>query len=257
MLSICTTIKNRSRVETERGIKYLFPDCVKALAKSIPPGIDAELVITDWQSDDWLIESWIEEYIPNIPIHLVTVISDNFSVGKGRNIAANHAEGDILFFMDADMIVNQETIEYGIYVVNDGGVYYPKVHYELDDGRYIIHQGGGNLFLSKNVFNTTGGWPEFTQHGFEDTDFAQNLRKTIKHVSNDKISIFHPWHPQNKEFKNRYYCGDIKVEERREFYKAKEREPTNNLAKALEIMINNNPNTTHQSLKPPVKGIIR
>jgi len=253
MLSICTTIKNRSRVPSDKGILNLFPNCIKSLAKSLTLDTDVELVIADWKSDDWPILDWIEDAIPNIPIHLVTIEADGFSAGAGRNVAANNSDGDILFFMDADMLVNKEVIDYGILQASQGNVYYPTVRYEIDGGKHIIHEGGGNLFISKDLYKNSGGWPEYHEHGFEDTDYAAVLKKLANISINDNISIFHQWHPQTKLFKNQFSNGDEKVEERREFYQNKVNETPKKMVQALDYVFSHNPNTTHQNLNRPAR----
>ena len=52
-LSICITVKNRSKVETEHGTLLLFPDCIKSITDSINDNDDIELIIADWESTDW------------------------------------------------------------------------------------------------------------------------------------------------------------------------------------------------------------
>ena len=255
MLSICTTIKNRSRVLSDNGTLFLFPNCIESVAKSLSLTDDVELVISDWESTDWDIREWIEDKIPHIPIHIITVKADGFSAGKGRNISADHANGDILFFMDADMIINKEVISHGINEVTMGNVYYPTVKYEVEQGgKQIIHEGGGNVFMSKEVYLKAGKWPCFWEFGFEDTDFANKIKSIAPVVVNDNISIFHQWHPQTKLFKNQYSTNDTKVDEREQFYKNRERKREKDLIKAIELMLGNNPNTTHSSLNNPVKG---
>jgi len=254
MLSICTTVKNRSRINTERGMIYLFPNCLKSLAATLTLDSNVELVISDWESDDWPIMEWIEDAIPNIDIHLITVQANTFSAGKGRNIAAEHAMGDVLFFMDVDMIVNSGVIQHGIEQVQAGNIYYPTVVYEIDGGKRIIHEGGGNLFISKDLYKKSGGWPELYKHGFEDTDYAAELSKFGNIVTHNGLSLFHQWHPQTKLFKDAYAGEDKRVDERREFYQKQVNDQTNKLAQEIQYILSNDPNTTHSNLRPPVKA---
>jgi len=232
----------------------LFPNCIKSLASSLTLGVDVELVISDWQSDDWKISEWILDAIPYIPIHIITIVGEGFSAGRGRNIAAKHAKGDILFFMDADMIVNREVINHGILKVSDGYVYYPTVLYETDGGKQIIHEGGGNVFMSADMYRESGGWPEFYKHGFEDTDYASTLKKISKIHTNENISIFHQWHPQTTEFKNLYAKEDPQVDLRKQHYQSIQNKQSENIITAIDFILNTDPNTTHHNLNKPIRA---
>lgn len=258
MLSICTTIKNRSRISTERGQIHLFPECIKSLANSLSPDDDVELVIADWESNDWPIREWIENAIPHVPIHIITIKSESFSAGTGRNIAADNCNGDTIFFMDADMIVNRAVIADGWKLAQKDMIYYPTVKYEMDDGKQIIHEGGGNVFMSKVIFNKSGKWPEYWKHGFEDTDYVHQLNDMAQLITNNKLSIFHQWHPQTSLFKNAYASKDIEdlktIEERKEYYTGENTKHPKIMITAIDYILKNNPHTTHSSLNVPVKG---
>ena len=62
MLSICTTVKNRSRVHVEGRELLLFPNCVETIVRARGGVADGlELVVTDWESDDWPLAEWLED----------------------------------------------------------------------------------------------------------------------------------------------------------------------------------------------------
>ena len=251
-LSICVTVKNRSSVKTDDGTLYLFPDLIRSIANSITLDKDVELVIVDWASTDWPIKLWIEEYIPSIPIHLINIQSNKFSIGRGKNIAAAHATGNKIFFVDADMIVNKEVIDFAFGNVFDGTVYYPTVHYYNTKTDYVIHEGGGNFFINKSDFEKTNKWPEYYAHGFDDVDFYKEISTKYKILTHPTLYIDHQYHPQSKDFKDRFATqeGKDKINERRQFY-LDEKEV---LKKEAEIFLHA-PNTTHYKLNPPAKGI--
>lgn len=259
MLSICTTVKNRSLVKIDGKLPLkLFPTCLTALAKSIPiTDIDKfELVIADWQSTDHPIKEWIEDIFPLISVHLINVKSNGFSAGLGRNIAAQHAQGDNLFFMDADMIVNREVLYRGVQVASEGKAFYPTVKYAVDDtGKLIIHEGGGNVFMNKEIFYKAGKWPEYWSYGFEDTDFAKAVKSVTDIVVDDSMYIYHQWHPQAETFKKQNDDKtDIVVEERKKHYLEKRKEEHERLRIAIESMLTKNPHTTHSTLNKPAKA---
>jgi len=233
---------------TNGGILTPFPECIKALSNSLVLKSDVELVVSDWESTDWPIKEWIEETIPYIPITLVTIKADNFSAGKGRNIAAKYATGDNIFFLDADIIVNYETIDFGLKQCRSNKVYYPIVKYETElNGKQIIHEGGGNLFIPKDIYNKVGPWPEYWNHGWEDVKLADNIRKAnIPIVINDKISIFHPWHP-NGEWK-KHTIKDDSYEQTKHHYQEQQIQEEQLLKAKVSNIISKDINITHNKL---------
>lgn len=255
MLSICTTIKNRSRVVTDKGTLNLFPNCVKSIANSLNVGEmnDVELVISDWCSTDWPILEWIENIIPYIPIHIVHIEGNGFSAGAGRNIAARAAKGDILLFLDADMIANSRVIKEGWESAKQGNVFYPIVKYQIDGGKQIIHEGGGNLFIRKDIFNELGGWPELWSWGYEDTIFAEEVKKSKYPLVTSNVPIFHQWHPQDRTFKNKFSSIEDPI------VIQKRNKTSNNIKKEIDafareiIPFVTSSNTTHQNLNPVSK----
>lgn len=225
-----------------------FPVCIKALSNSLVLDSNVELVVTDWESTDWPIKEWIEEVIPYIPITLVTIKADGFSAGKGRNIAAKYATGNNIFFLDADIIVNHETIDFGLIQCENNKVYYPTVKYETElKGKQIIHEGGGNLFICKDIFNKIGPWPEYWNHGWEDVKLVDNIKKAnIPIVTNDKISIFHQWHPDG-DWKKHNVKDDL-YEQTKEHYHEKQIQEEWLLKKELNSIISKDANITHNKL---------
>ena len=204
-LSICITVKNRSRVESENGTLLLFPNCIDSIVRSIPPDISTEIVITDWESDDWPIKKWITERVTDLPVHLITLEGKGFSRGKGLNIAADQAEGKVLFFMDADMIVSPDVIRAAYDNANNDQVYIPQCKYYINGGRdFTWDWGVGNMCMSSERFYKAGKWPEYSRWGFEDHDFLDKLKIDGKIIYKRDGEFVHQWHPQSEEWKNRY-----------------------------------------------------
>lgn len=222
-LSICITVKNRSKVETEHGILELFPKCLQSINNSITDMKNIDIVISDWESTDYPILQWIDEVITEIPTEVITIkTKDNtFSAGMGRNIAANRAKGDIILFLDADILINNAAFYNGWEVAKQHEVCYPVIMYQKDykSEEHTVHEGGGILYINKELFYKVGKWPEYYSHGFEDTDFAKKLSQFTK-LYTSNLPFYHQWHPQSKDWKNRYAKNiDQKVEQRRQYYK--------------------------------------
>lgn len=206
MLSICTTIKNRSRLRVGEWELDLFPNCVRSLVESIGRDVECELVVTDWQSDDWPLGQWLEEAARPIPARIVT-LDGNFSRGRGLNVAASAARGKSLFFMDADVLVCSQVFRRGIQCVEQQQGYFP-VLYSFNDpehrtGRWR-RRGFGHCMISKRAFEEVGGWPEYESWGKEDDHFYENVQKLMPVVREDVNGFFHQWHPDDLDFKNQY-----------------------------------------------------
>ena len=242
-LSICITVKNRSKEYN------LFPNCIDSIKRSLRLIDNVELIITDWESTDMPIRDWLSI---DVPIHLITIHKKDglFSVGKGRNIAAEHATGDILLFLDADMQVTLDSFRDAYTVAKQYGICYPPVLYQQTQGQehWDLHTGGGNLFVSKELFNKSGKWPEYWDYGFEDIDFVENLKKITKiHTSSEPF--YHQWHPKQFGWNKQVKPEDKQVvQERKEYYQKQVDNDLNKIKNALKYMIERDPNTTHSQL---------
>lgn len=211
-LSICTTIKNRSILETEYGTKYLFKNFLLSLEKSfnffIKNNIDVELIISDFKSDD--VESldfYIRENLKSIDYKLIT-LEGNFSRGKGLNISAENSKFDNLLFLDVDMKFNENLFEKIYrYTINNSYAYFPICYtFEFDpkeeNGQWL-DVGYGNCSVKKNEWLKSGKIPEYKQWGQEDSNFFGRLN-CIK-VRENCDGLIHQWHPAQVSWKNRYY----------------------------------------------------
>src|SRR5438128_2497527 len=110
-LSICVTVKNRSRLVVDGRELRLFPNCVSSIASSVPPRA-CELVVADWGSDDWPYGEWLEQAAAPVPVQLIQM-RGGFSRGRGLNCAAGAARGDALLFIDADCLISSDLIDTG------------------------------------------------------------------------------------------------------------------------------------------------
>lgn len=124
MLSICITVKNRSRVIVDDHELLHFPNCMKSIVGSADSKLDCELVVTDWESDDWPLKEWLEKAAKPIPVQIITP-KGPFSRGKSLNIAAKAANGNYIMFLDADMLLCQAVINNGINYLCEGKGYFP------------------------------------------------------------------------------------------------------------------------------------
>jgi glycosyltransferase involved in cell wall biosynthesis len=205
-LSICTTIKNRSGVHVDGRVLELFPNCVASLRQAVPEDLPCELVVTDWESDDWPLEEWLEAAAHPLPVRLVT-LHGKFSRGAGRNAAARAARADRLLFLDADCLACERLLSRGVEVVDQNAAYFPILFSYFDpehrDG-WWRSEGYGNCVVSRGAFETIGGFPEYNYWGREDNGFFDLAGRIQKTVRERVEGFYHQWHPNDIVWKNQY-----------------------------------------------------
>jgi hypothetical protein len=207
MLSICIPVKNRSRERVHGRELQLLPTCVESIARAareIPE--EVELVLADWNSDDWPLQEWLPTKIAGITYQVVNM-EGKFSRGQGRNAAAHAARGNVLFFTDADSLVCPQVLTEGICCVHQGKAFFPVLYYFTDPehqrGKWW-HTGYGNAIVSRKDFEKSGGWPEYPKYGREDVHFFERIGAITEVVRKEVPGFYHQWHPQDILWKDRY-----------------------------------------------------
>ena len=199
-LSICITVKNRSRMTLENGkVLYLFPDCIDSVVNSIKTRDDIEIIICDWHSTDLPLDEWIHDKLRGINYKIISTPGE-FHRGTGRNVAANNAIGEILFFLDADMLLTKEVL---LKAIENGmdKIYIPHCFYFIneDHSKGFWCSGKGNLVMPNNIFKKTEGWPcppKYNLHYDEDQQFYSNLEASkFPIVRIKEKDFYHPYHP--------------------------------------------------------------
>lgn len=206
ILSVCIQIKNRSLFRYKDRNYYLFPNCIDSLVNNLGPFNNIEIVIADWESTDWPIREWIGYHVPKLPVHLINIKSKQYSRGKGRNIAAQQAKGDIFFFLDGDMLVPDKLIETGMLTAKRGTVAFPIAEYAKDPENVEKKEfaGFGNLFIQKEDYYKIGFWPEYYGYGWEDVDYYKKIKEQMNVQFLNIPGFIHQWHPQDLTWKDKY-----------------------------------------------------
>lgn len=206
MLSICITVKNRSRVEVGENLLQLFPNCVASLRTATTPDFPCEVIITDWQSDDWPLTDWLAEWSQCLDAKVVPM-EGPFCRGRGRNVAAEHARGDYLFFLDADCLVHRPVLEEGLRILTQGKSYFPIV-FSYSDASHTAgwwrSEGFGNCMLTRQTFDKSGGWPQYQAWGKEDDEFYARVQACSETVRANVPGLLHQWHPEGIAWKDRF-----------------------------------------------------
>lgn len=149
--------------------------------------------------------------------HVKICTNPKSGVASARNYGASMASGDILLFLDDDMLITRENIQTTFDLHREHGdgcfmlnwIYPPEVNQEIihtQFGRYLIKYGftslkGWNegvywndsqlfptagitsqyLSMFRSTFIESGGYNEkFPHAGYEDFEFAQRLKKLTK-----------------------------------------------------------------------------
>jgi len=208
VISVCVTIKNRSRVAVDGRELTLFPNCVQSLVQSLAKlePVTAELVVTDWNSTDWPLREWLEEAAAPWPVHIISQEGE-FNRGRGRNAAAQAARGKELLFLDADCTLCPRLIQDGLNALHQGNAYFP-VLYSFDNPDHTSghwrHEGYGNCMVTRQVFDAVQGWPQHTSWGREDTGFHHRVKDQTRVIREEVPGFYHQWHPDELVWKDRY-----------------------------------------------------
>lgn len=188
MISVCITVKNRAPQ---------LMRCIESLEKLDNVG---EIIVSDFNSDDTDF-AWFKH-------KLVKIDDEFFSVGRGKNVAADNAAGDILLFIDADLLVPQVVIDRAIEYVEKGLIYAPIMHMQNEDGslaEWAIHSFG-QVAVSKEEFDSGKRWEEWKSYGGEDNLFVYQYGK-YRIVRSKPRHFIHQWHPH--ELREKY--GEAKA----------------------------------------------
>jgi hypothetical protein len=210
VLSICIAIKNRSRVHVDGRELLLFPNCVQSIVQSVPRELPCEIVVTDWMSDDWPLEQWLEMAARPLLVRVVQA-SGGFSRGRGLNLAAAEANGEDLLFTDADCLLSAALIERGLRYVHDNNAFFPVLfsfHDPEHRSGWWRHSGYGNCMMTRGVFERAGRWPQYCSWGKEDTDFFSSVSSIAQVVREEVPGFYHQWHPEDILWKDQYADRD-------------------------------------------------
>jgi glycosyltransferase involved in cell wall biosynthesis len=180
--------------------------CLQAALASQHP--DFEIVVVDDCSDDNSV-SIIEQF----PCRLVR-LADHGGAARARNIGAQHGQGKILFFTDADCLLNEDTLTKasealaaghsdqvvgGTYTRQpaDDGFYnrFQSIFINYSETKHASHPdyvATHAMAISADSFRTSGGFPESLGPILEDVAFSHRLRRQgIGLVLNPDIQVRH------------------------------------------------------------------
>jgi glycosyltransferase involved in cell wall biosynthesis len=203
ILSVCVSLKNRSRIAWKSDELILFPNCVKCLAKVASVVGPIELVVADFSSDDWPLEEWLAAAAGVMSVRVVSMDGD-FSKGRGLNAAVNEAQSENILLFDVDIVIDESAFVAGLHFLAKGRAFFPIIKNldEAGNDDFWNHPGTGISFVKKAVFETAGGVPEFRSWGGEDDLFYQSVKSSSPIERMKLEGIVHQWHPESCRYEN-------------------------------------------------------
>lgn len=181
-VSVCTTVLNEGAILSR---------CLRSFRKQLEPG--DEIVICDAGSVDGSIE--IERKYSDIVVVHPYEDGQPISRGKGRQIATEHASGDIIVSTDGDCIVPDGYID----TIKHYFMMHPEVTwvwgdvYDLEGrmirtaaslltGKFWDGGGGCNSAFRRDVFNRLRGYQD--RNWWEDTELYNDFPGKKTHIDN-------------------------------------------------------------------------
>ena len=183
----------------EKRISIIIPNhngattigkCLEAAFSSVYP--DFEVVAVDDCSTDGSLE-----IIKGFPCALVALDAHS-GASRARNAGARHASGDILFFTDADCILQNDALSLAAKALPDeenkviGGTYTPIpyddtffsafqsifIHYSETKKREPDYIATHAMAIDRTLFSQSGGFAEDFLPILEDVEFSHRLRRS-------------------------------------------------------------------------------
>lgn len=215
MISFIIVIKNRTKIKIKHNdeeiVLELFKNNLDSLLGLHREGDIWEFIVVDFKSDDVDMAAFLRETIKTPGCSYKHVVVDGkFSKGKGLNISVNHATHDILFFLDADMMIKTRKLIDDIqeYVVKKDMPMFP-ICYSYSNPKHTAgwkrSSGTGNAVYKKSDFLP---YMENKRWGNEDSINCKRI-SSIKNISRPyyEDNFVHQWHPNNSLFKNQFYTN--------------------------------------------------
>ncbi|MDN5652007.1 MAG: glycosyltransferase family 2 protein, partial [Lactococcus lactis] len=188
----------------------LLKNFIKSIVDSKIKGVFLEIIVVDFNSDDHPPEDWMHEIVGvTKEIEAKVIKSDEpFSRGRGLNIAAENATGDIIFFTDADMIVSREFLIQSLeYAYDKQKPFFPicySYYTPYSKEGWVRDEGWGNLVIPKHISEEISWW-EKRSWGSEDNHMKDQLGNSFARAQ--AAGLYHQWHPE-EDFKTKYYASE-------------------------------------------------
>lgn len=194
MISVIVTLVNRS---------HHFRRMLASIVRAQRPA-DLEVIVVDHGSTDGdVIDIIGNEYFVGLMQRPLP-----FNASGARNEGAALAIGDVLAFLDADMIVPTDYFEIVQRETPPGTAFFPQclLQDQCREISTVCTTGYGNCAVTRADFKRVGKWDEgFVAWGEEDTEFHERYRKAGISISRPVLSdLVHQYHPNTWKHRNLY-----------------------------------------------------
>lgn len=194
--SICTVVQNRCSVKDGKGYLPLFLRSIENWLAH-PPSLPFDIWIVDFMSTDtdW---RWLRKLSRPENCHGITrvCVTGPFSLGGGRNTAFRKSSGELLAFLDADILVPEGFFDSMEKRFELNGICFPQCFSVRKDGNSDHPMAGwGNCLFRRSDFPDIK-WPEYKVWGGEDTDLFQNIPEN-RRWREPVEGLLHQWHPRD------------------------------------------------------------
>ncbi len=193
----------------------ILKKCLYALEKQqLSSRIDRyEVIVVDDGSTDGTKE-YLSKNKDEFP-HVELILQNHLGAGAARNNGVSRANGDVIVFIDSDLVVTESFLNYHAKflidswktsnnklcftygsVINTANFENPTIEpYKFSDISWAYF-ATGNVAIDKNVLKASGLFdPEFRLYGWEDLELGERLRLMgVKLIKCPKAKGYH-WHP--------------------------------------------------------------
>ncbi len=172
-----------------------------------------EVIVVDDGSTDGTV-SWLDKNSELFP-HLRLITQEHRGPGIGRNNGVKHAQGNVIVFIDSDLVVTSSFLEnhsltlqkawerkgnrlcftYGA-VINTSNFENPTSEpHKLSDISWAYF-ATGNVAIDKNTLESSGLFdPAFRLYGWEDLELGERLRNMGTELIKCPMAVGYHWHP--------------------------------------------------------------
>lgn len=193
----------------------ILRQCLEALERQrVAAPVDGyEVVLVDDGSTDATV-AWLEENRPRLP-HVRLIRQDHGGPAEGRNRGVEHARGDVIVFIDSDLVVlpdflqhHGEALErrwrergdrlcftYGA-VINTARFEDPTSEpHKLGDVSFAYF-ATGNVAIDRQLLERAGLFDtSFRLYGWEDLELGERLRRLGVELVRCPRAVGYHWHP--------------------------------------------------------------
>lgn len=197
-MELCFVVRNRMRVslQTSEGPVEL-PLFRNALLSARQAAPDALVRVVDFGSTD--VPDFEAAVLEVCPGALVERMDGPFCKGRALNHLLDTASRDVVFFVDADMLLDAGTVREAARHCLEGKAYFPMC--VTEEGSYgnrrqmWLRGGYGNVAVPRGA--VTARWDADRQEwGSEDVWFYRAVRRSIRVVRKRQAGFRHQWHPR-------------------------------------------------------------